>query len=248
MSENGDAQSDVAHLQQQINDMKQLMQLQLESLTMQTELMNRNNPSEPSLAINHVKNVKVPEGRYDMNPNEFRTYRKDCVDYKLLTKYTDKQVVLQMRLNMDSQLKRAVDTNFAEDWDEFNVNQAVEAIGKIMNRVSNPIVYRKEFDGMKQNDHESITEFITRLKTCAMDCNFVCPFSEDHDLTEYHIISRIRCEVANKRLQQELLQKSEDLDSLKDILQFCQNYEVVLREPSCFDRKYVARRSDCSHF
>ena len=57
------------------------------------------------------KNVKVPEGRYTMSLSEYRTYSKDCVDYKTLTGLNDNQIVLQMRLNMDNDLKLAMDTN-----------------------------------------------------------------------------------------------------------------------------------------
>ena len=53
-----------------------------------------------------------------MNPGEFRTYRKDCLDYKKLTQFTNEQVVLQMRLNMDLDLKRAIDINYKDTWNE----------------------------------------------------------------------------------------------------------------------------------
>ena len=89
----------------------------------------------------------------------------------------------------------------------------------------NPAGHRKEFDNMGQNSNESIKEFITCLKFCSADCNFVCPFNERHDLTEYHFINRIRSGVANKALQQELLQKCDTLNTLKDITQFCENFE-----------------------
>ena len=105
-------QPDMGDLQQQIADMKALVQLQLQSMTMQTQILNTVSSSNSALAINHVKHVKVPEGHYHMNPNEFRTYRKDYVDYKKLTQYTDEQVLLQMRLHMDNELQRALDTNF----------------------------------------------------------------------------------------------------------------------------------------
>ena len=48
-----------------------------------------------------VRNVKVPdEGVYTMRPDH-RTYRKDVADYQILTQYSDGQVVMRMRLNMD---------------------------------------------------------------------------------------------------------------------------------------------------
>ena len=38
---------------------------------------------------------------------------------KKLTNYSDLQVVLQIRMNMDDDLKRAIDTNFNNIWDKF---------------------------------------------------------------------------------------------------------------------------------
>ena len=65
-------------------------------MIMQTQMLNTVSSSNSALAVNHVKHVKVPEGHYHMNPNEFRTYRKDCVDYKKLAQYTDEQVVFHI--------------------------------------------------------------------------------------------------------------------------------------------------------
>ena len=130
-----------------------------------------------------VRQVKVPEGRHDMSLAEFRTYSKDCKDYAFLTQYSDQQVVLQMRLHMDVDLKRAIDTNYCDVWDSYTVEDAIKAVGSIVNEISNPAVYRKEFDNMEQPGDEPIREFVVRLKTCAIDCNFVCPYEETHDLT-----------------------------------------------------------------
>ena len=136
-----------------------------------------------------------------MNQGEFRIYRKDCLDYKKLTQFINDEVVLQMRLNMDSDLKRAIDINYKDTWNELTAEGAITAVGNIVNMISNPVVHRKKFDNMEQNSNESIKEFITRLKLCSAHCNFVCPFNEHHDLTEYHLINRIRRGVANKALQ-----------------------------------------------
>ena len=91
-----------------------------------------------------------------MNANEFRTFRKGCIDYQRLTNYTNKQVVLQVRMNMDTNLKQAIATNYTDSWDNFTVEQAMAAVGTIVKQVSNPVVYRKEVDGLCQNEGESI--------------------------------------------------------------------------------------------
>ena len=90
---------------------------------------------------------------------------------------------------MDSNLKRSIDTNFHDQWSAFNVNNAVKPVGSIVNHV----VYRNEFDNIQQHENESVKEFITRLKTCALD--------DTHNLTAYHMINRVRSGVINKNLQ-----------------------------------------------
>ena len=74
---------------------------------MEQQISSQTIKSQPmSLA---VRQVKVPEGRYAMNADEFSPFRKDCIYYQRLTNYTDKQVVLQMRMNMDTDLNQAID-------------------------------------------------------------------------------------------------------------------------------------------
>ena len=123
-------------------------------------------PTEPgngtpgTPATHHIKNVKVPEGRYNMSLAEFRTYSTDCRSYLKLTNLTDAKAVLQLHLNMDGDLKRAIDTNYL-DWDTKTVEEAIAIVGEIVHQTSNPAVYIKEFDSMVQGTNEPIREFVT---------------------------------------------------------------------------------------
>ena len=138
----------------------------------QTQMQMQNPVRSPALVNSEVKQVNESEGRYNMTLQEYRTFKKDCTDYKKLTNYSDEQVVLQMRLDMDGDLKRAIDTNYGNDWDSLLLNEALKAVGKIIHQISNPVVYRKEFDKMHQKENEPICEFVTHLKSCATDCDF----------------------------------------------------------------------------
>ena len=131
---------------------------------------------------------------------------------------------MQIRMNTDADLKRAIDTNFPE-WNNFTVAQAIMKIGEVVRHVSNSSVYRKQFDEMNKKDSESIRESVTHLRSCAIDCNFVCTYDETHDLSDYHIINRIRNGVSNKILQQELLQRADKVNTLPLITQYCENFE-----------------------
>ena len=86
-----------------------------------------------------------------------------------MTQYTDRQIILQMRLNMDIDLKRSIDTNYGSQWDNNTVADALDAVKTIVLCTSNVAVYRKEFDGMVQKQGETIQELVTKLKKCASD-------------------------------------------------------------------------------
>ena len=232
----------VLSLQQQFSEMQKLMEMQMKAMKAQADLLasHHQSPSiphsEPATDSQIIRNVKVPEGRYSMSLAEFRTYRKDCLDYKKLTKYNDEQIVIQIRLSMDVDLKRAIDTNYGDKWNTFSVEHAVRVIGELINHISNSAVYRKEFDHMNQLNDEPIREYVTRLKACAIDCNFVCPHNERHDLTDYHIINRIRSGIYDKSLQQEILAKSDTIIKLTDLVQYCETYESAKKDKDKLNR------------
>ena len=213
-----------------MESLQKMMMLQLQVMQAQTQaqaqqVQSTQNPhSGPALTM---RNTKVPEGRYDMSSAEYRSFVKDVEDYKTLTQLTDAQIVLQLRLNMDPILKAAVDTNFHDAWNGYTVKEAIKAVGTVVKKASNPVVARTEFNQMKQKSHESVQEFVTRLKACALECDFLCPFDDHHDLTEYHLINQIRCGIHDVNLQKELLQKHIDLRTLELIVQFCQTHEAA---------------------
>ena len=90
------ADETVDQLREKLDLLRQIHQIQ----------NNIANPTQPVM-----KHVKVPEGSYHMSQTEFRTYKRDCLSYQTLTRYRDAQIVMQIRLNMDNDLKRVIDAN-----------------------------------------------------------------------------------------------------------------------------------------
>ena len=138
---------------------------------------------------------------------------------------------------MDSDLKRIIDTNYPE-FEQNTVDDALVIVGKIVQEVSNPAVYQHKFNQMVQNRDEPIREFVTRLRVCSLDCDFVCPYDDQHDLTDYYLINRIRTAVHDSTLQQEILQKHETLNTVEALLHYCENYESTKR-----DRELLKQRT-----
>ena len=159
-------------LQKQMNDLQQLVALQMQVMEMHTKsIADPSLRSTPTISSQQVKNIKAPEGR--MSTAEFRMYSKDCRDFMKLTQFTNEQIVIQMRLNMDADLKRVVDTNFGDSWNEKSVEDALISIKEIIKNTRNSAVHKKMFDGMSQKSSESVREFITRLKACKIDCEYM---------------------------------------------------------------------------
>ena len=109
--------SDNAAMQKQLDDMQKLLSTQLQIIQLTTAAA-ANNPNQQQAQITQaagtVKRIDTPSARYDMSAHEFRTYKKDCIDFQKLTKYSDEQTVLQMRIHMDTALKQAIDANFSD--------------------------------------------------------------------------------------------------------------------------------------
>ena len=125
----------------QLADMQQLLNTQLEIMKLQAT--NSAIVADTAEAASTVRRLSTPAARYDMTSHEFRSYKKDCLDFKKLMRYRDEQTVLQMRITMDSALKQAIDANYSNTWDDFTVEVALERIESLLKRVTNPVVHRK---------------------------------------------------------------------------------------------------------
>ena len=146
----------------EIADLRAKLDIMLQIQALQGQL------STPG-ATRPAMRVKVPQGSYNMSPTEYRTYRKDCMSYRQLTKMSDHNVVLQIRMEMDGDLKRIIDTNYPT-FEENTVEDALDIVETIVTTVSNVAVYRHKFNQMSQNKDERIREYETRLRSCSLDC------------------------------------------------------------------------------
>ena len=206
----------------EVENLRQKLELlrQIQALNAET---NTPHGTKPAM------HVRVPEGSYDMSPTEYRTYMKDCKSYLTLTQLSGHDVVLQIRMNMDSGLKRIIDTNYPQ-WEQNTVDEALKIVGSIVHEVSNPAVYRHKFNQMIQCKGETVREFITKLRICSLDCNSVCPYDDQHNLIDYHLINRIHTGVYDSTLQREILQKHATLNTVETLLSYCENFESTKRD------------------
>ena len=108
-------------VQRQLADMQQLLNTQLEIMKLQATnnaTLAGTVDAEEAQAASTVRRLSTPAARYDMTAHEFRSYKKDCLDFKKLMQNSDKQMVVQMRITMDFALKQAIDANYSATWEK----------------------------------------------------------------------------------------------------------------------------------
>jgi hypothetical protein len=169
-------------LREKLNILQQIQALQSQLNIGNTNTTNAQSVAPPSVAQPAMR-IKPPVGSISMSRSDFRTYKKDVETYKKLSNLHESQIVLQLRLEMDIDLKRVIDANYPQ-WESMSLNRALEAIEHIVKETSNPAVFRKLFQETNQGKDESFQAFYTKLKALAIDCAFVCPHDEEHDLTD----------------------------------------------------------------
>ena len=88
-----------------------------------------------------------------MSTVQYRTFRRDWLDYQRLTQDADAATVTQMRLACDVQLRQAIDTIHGDKWRSYSVDKALDEIGNITSHTSNPAVARKRVHALAQTDN-----------------------------------------------------------------------------------------------
>ena len=78
---------------------------------------------------------------------------------------------------------------------------------------------RFKFRQIEQKEHETIAQFVTRLKVVAKDCEFVD--------TEQQICDQVVYKCKSDEIRRKLLSKSKDLN-LQKILEYASVYESVV--------------------
>ena len=75
--------------------MQKFVELQAQTMSLQTQLIQSlPNRSDSAVPSHYVRQVKCHEGRFDIKPAEFRSYKQDFIDYKRLTRYSEQEMVM----------------------------------------------------------------------------------------------------------------------------------------------------------
>ena len=173
----------------------------------------------------------VPEKcPYTMSTGAFRGWQRSMEDWIKLSRTPRADAVLNIRLNCEEKLRRAIDAQFPPDrWSSFSMKDAFDAISKITTKTVNRAVLWDKFFSMKQTSSESAKEYIHRCQQVAIDCSFQCPDCRS-DLSDHILLHKLVNGLYNVKLKQDILQSFEKFDTIAKFMVKCESYEETERE------------------
>ena len=173
----------------------------------------------------------VPEKcLYTMSTGAFRGWKRSMEDWIKLSKLPREDAVLNIRLNCEEKLRRAIDAQFPSGrWSSFSVEDAFDAVSKITTKTMNKAVVWDKFFSMKQTSTESAKEYIHRCQQVAIDCEFQCPDCRS-DLSDHILLHKLVNGLNNVKLKQDILQSFEKFDTIAKFMVKCESFEETERE------------------
>ena len=126
-----------------------------------------------------------------MSSAAFRSWKRSMTYWIHLNKFRQQDVVLHIRLNCVPALQRALDARFSDArWNVLTQEEALDAIENIVLRSSNQAVQWSEFFALAQGREESVSDYFSRCRQKATNCDFQCPKCKKC-LAEYMLLHKI---------------------------------------------------------
>lgn len=233
--------------QAEINPMSFMLQMQQQQLAMQDQmarLMARLLPAEQNAGTSLRQQRVKPERpviEADSSDNKWIIFQDAWSRYKQMTLLTDP---IETRNELRSACSSSVNEMLFNFVGPDALNNATEQqlmgyIKSVAVKSIHPEVYRQRFFTMKQSDGETITAFISRLKSQAMLCTFErrCGCDNQHGTTSYAedmIKSQIIAGLRNTSHQSRILTEIFSLPTLGDLVERLLTLESTARATSHF--------------
>ena len=190
-------------------------------------------------------NIPPPQLHADMTHPQFRKFKIDWDVYKKISNVPVSNLPAQLYHICDDTLQNSI-VNTIPNFFTSTEADILDILEKIVTKRSNPAVHRLTFSNIYQSDNESIKDYLVRLKTIAMDCEFSCPNCH-HDLLPTHVKDQFIRGLHNNVLQTDILAKADRLASLEDIVKHSEAFEIALHDQQALQQPspiHAARISD----
>ena len=186
--------------------------------------------------------IKLPSVMSNMTHPQFRKFIVDWTVYKKITRLPTSEFASHLYSTCDETVKNTLINSFPQ-FLQLPGDKMLETID--VTKRANPAVHRMNFGNLKQDESESIQDFLVLLRTLAIDCEFCCPTCTAN-ISTIHIRDQFIRGLHNVQLQTDILAKASNLKTIEDIVKHAEAFETALRDQSQFQNSadvYAARAS-----
>ena len=174
--------------------------------------------------------VKLPSIVTEMTHPQFRKLRIDWDVYKKVTNIPSSQIGPLLYSACEGNVQTSIINSYPKFFEQDETTM-LESIEQIVTKRVNPTVHRMNFKKITQHDNETIQDFLTRLRSSAVDCEYSCPECQ-YDLSHVNIKDQFIQGLANETLQTDILAKAGQLKSVEDVVKHAEAWEGAVRDQS----------------
>ena len=173
---------------------------------------------------------KLPTLTMETTMPQWRKFQFDWKSFKNITQLPDSQVASQLYTACDETVQMSL-INTVPNVFELSEDDLLKEIENIVTQKSNPTVHRMAFRKLLQGSAESVQDYVVRLKSNAVDCEYSCDKCK-HDLTSEHVRDQFISGLHNELLQTDILTKANQLKDLTLVVKHAEAFESALRDQS----------------
>ena len=118
--------------------------------------------------------VKLPSITAEMTHPQFRKFKIDWEVYKKMTSLPTTHISNYLYSACDDEVQNSL-INSGQDPFTLPETELLKAIEDVVTKKSNPAIHRMHFGGIIQNENETVQDFLVRLRSAAIDCEYACP-------------------------------------------------------------------------
>ena len=188
---------------------------------------------------------KLPLLTMETTKPQWRKFLIDWTSFKNITQLAECQIASQLYAACDETVQMSL-INTVSDVFGLSEEELLKEIETIVTQKSNPTVHRMAFRQLFQGPSETVQDYVIRLKSNAVDCEYSCEKCK-HDLTTVHVKDQFISGLHNELLQTDILTKANQLKDLNLVVQHAEAFESALRDQSKLSSHHeesVSRISD----
>ena len=190
--------------------------------------------------------VKLPNIVSEMTHTQFRKFGIDWDVYKKITNLPISQIGPHIYSACDGNVQTSL-INSCPAFFELDETTMLQTIELIVTKHVNPAVHRMYFGNLMQHENESVQDFLTRLRSLAVDCEFLCPECT-HDISCINIKDQFIRGLYNETLQTDILAKASQLKTVDDVVKHAEAFEAAIRDQSQLHNLSDAQASRVSDY